>query len=389
MVATGWGPRPVIRALALPAGDPPPTRYARNVDLDKVFNVSEFERLARDTMEPEAFDFYAGGAWDEQTVSDNLVSWSRYKLLPRMLTGVDEVDLSTSLLGKPVAAPLGLAPTAMHRLAHPGGEVETVRAASDSGTVYCHSTWSNAALEEVAAAGSCPMWLQLYVHKDRHVAEDLVARAEDAGFAAVVLTVDVAQVGYRERDLRNVFSPPPDFGNLGRHPPAEMMRLVAAAHDPSLRWDDLAWLADRTSLPLVLKGILAPEDARLAVEHGAAAVWVSNHGGRQLDRVPTAAEVCEAIVAAVAGGCEVYVDGGVRRGLDVVTAVALGADAAFIGRPFLYALAAAGRSGVARCIELLREEVRLAMCLLGVGSVSDIGPEHVYREGSEARARAE
>lgn len=347
-----------------------------DAELERVFNVSEFEELARVRMDPGAFDYIAGGAWDEITLADNDAAFRRYRLRPRVLTGTEQVDTSTSLLGTHVSMPLGLAPTAMHRLAHPEGEVATAAAAAEAGVVMCLSTWSNCSMEEVAAAGDL-LWMQLYVHKDRSRAEDIVARAAEAGFRALVVTVDLGTPGYRERDFRNRFSPPPEFGNLGEVPPGEMQNMVAHAHDRALSWADLEWLAGLSELPVVLKGILAAEDAVLAAEHGARAIWVSNHGGRQLDRTLPAIEALPEVVDAAGDRCEIYVDGGVRRGLDVVTALALGARAAFIGRPHLYALAAAGRDGVAHCLRLLAGELDMAMTLLGVAKVDEIGPRHL------------
>ena len=352
-------------------------RVANEVDLGSIFNVSEFEAIARARMDPASFDYFAGGAWDEITVEENLAAFRRHRLRPRVLAGNAAVDASTTMLGSKVSMPLGLAPAAMHRLADPGGEVSTARAAGDAGVVMCLSTWSNCSLEEVAAQATGPLWLQLYVHEDRGLAEEMVRRASVCGFAAVVLTVDLAMPGYRERDFRNRFSPPADFGNVGDVAADEMQKMVAAAHDRSLSWEDLRWLTSLSELPLVLKGVLTGEDAALAVEHGAAAVWVSNHGGRQLDRSPAAIDVLEEVVAAVDGRAEVYVDGGVRRGLDVIAALALGATAAFIARPYLYALAAAGREGVLRCLELLQGELEMGMALLGVSSVSEIGRRHL------------
>lgn len=345
--------------------------------LEEIFNVSEFEALAQQSMDPAAFDFYAGGAWDEITLAENEEAFRRFRLRPRVLAGNVDVDVSTTILGEKTALPFGLAPTAIHRLADPEGEVATATAAARAGAVMCLSTWSNCSIEEVAEAGAGPRWMQLYVHKDRSLAEDLVKRAAEARFNALVITVDLATPGYRERDYRNHFTSPHALGNLKDLPSDEMQTLIAESHDRSLSWRDLEWLASLSDLPIVLKGILTPEDAVLAVEHGASGVWVSNHGGRQLDRSPPAIDVLEEIVTTVGGRCEVYVDGGVRRGLDVVIALALGARAAFIGRPHLYALAAGASAGVARCIELLARELEQAMALLGVQNVSEIGPHHL------------
>jgi isopentenyl diphosphate isomerase/L-lactate dehydrogenase-like FMN-dependent dehydrogenase len=349
----------------------------RDIDLSEIFNVTEFEPIARERMEVSGFDFYAGASWDELTLAENEEAFRRYRLRPRVLTGNEEIDTTTSMLGRLVGLPLGIAPTAMHRLAHPDGEVATARAAADAQVVMCLSTWSNCSIEEVAEAGRGPRWMQLYVHKDRSLAEDIVKRAAESGFEAIVLTVDLATPGYRERDYRNHFTSPHEFGTVRHIPSDEIQTLIAESHDRSLSWSDTEWLASLSDLPIVIKGILTPEDAILAAEHGAAAVWVSNHGGRQLDRSPAPIDVVEEICGAVPDGCEIYLDGGVRRGLDIVTAIAKGATAVFIGRPHLYALAAGGYYGVARCIELLAEEFERAMTLLGVEKVSEIGPRHL------------
>ncbi len=363
-----------------PMRTPIGSRSAMNeVDLDAIHNVSAFEELARQRMDPGGFAYYSGGAWDEVTLRDNVAAFRRRRLLPRVLTGVAEPDTTTTLLGREVTLPIGLAPASQHGLAHPEGEVATAAAAARAGVVMCLSTWSNRSIEDVGAQPSGPRWLQLYLLEDRGLTADLVARAVAADFDALVLTVDLPVPGYRERELAVRFSPPQSFGNFPAAPGPDdtMMEMVGAVHAQGLTWDDLAWIASLSRLPVAVKGVLAPQDALLAVDNGAAAVWVSNHGGRQLDRSPAAIDALPAVVDAVAGRAEVYVDGGVRRGIDVATALALGARAAFIGRPYLYALAAAGAAGVSRCLELLRAELVTAMVLLGVGELGELGPQHV------------
>jgi isopentenyl diphosphate isomerase/L-lactate dehydrogenase-like FMN-dependent dehydrogenase len=340
----------------------------------QALNLFDFESLAREKMEAGAFDFVAGGSWDEITLAENVEAWRRFRLLPRVLVDVSSIDTSTTLLGLPVAMPIGIAPTALHRLAHSDGEVATARAAAAANVLFCQSTLSSIALEDVASASDGPRWFQLYVYKDRGFTRDLVQRAVAAGCKALVLTVDLPVTGHRERDLRRGFAIPPDMYANQRNlaPEGDLIGAIAFLHDQSLTWRDIEWLRGLSDLPLVTKGIHGPEDAVLAVEHGAEAVWVSNHGGRQLDRVPATADLLPGVVEAVSGRAEVYVDGGVRRGIDVLIALGLGARAVFLGRPVLYALAADGEAGVARALELIGAELRTGMQLLGTRSLPDV-----------------
>ncbi len=346
-------------------------------------NLRDLEALARARMEPGAFAYYAGGGGDEVALRDNEAAFARRRFRPRMLVDVSLLDTATTLLGETVAMPVGVAPTAQHRLAHADGEAATARAASRAGVMFCASSSSSLSLEEIALAAGPLRWYQLYTQDDAGPrTEALVHRAEVAGYRAIVLTVDLAVSGRRERELREGF----DIGSLsfGNFPPQPDQPADEADNGlrkddapPAFTWNDLAWLRSRTSLPLVLKGILTAEDARLAVEHGAAAVWVSNHGARQLDRSPASVDVLEEIVDAVAGRAEVYLDGGVRRGIDVATALALGARAVFLGRPILYALAAGGESGVAQALSLIEAELRATMALLGAPTIANITRAHV------------
>ena len=343
-----------------------------------VFRLADFERLAQARLTPEAFDYYAGGAWDEHTLLDNEAAFARRTLLPRVMVDVSRIDTATTLLGAPVSLPIGFAPMALQGLAHPEGEVIPARVAGREGMVFTLSTFGNRSLETVASVGRGVRWFQLYVQRDRGRSAALVTRAAEAGYAALMLTVDLPLPGYRVRELRR---PVRDAGVLGNILDSGVggapLDPILLDNDASLTWADLEWIRALSPLPLVIKGILRADDARLAVEHGAAAIVVSNHGGRQLDRVPAAIDVLEPIVDAVAGRAEVYLDGGVRGGTDVVTALGLGARAVFIGRPFLYALAAAGEAGVARAVEIVRAETRTAMALLGCPSVASITRDRV------------
>ncbi len=348
-------------------------------DLGDVFRLDDFEALARAVLDPAAFAYYAGGAGDEVTVRDNVAAFRRRKLRPRVLVDVTDIDTSTSLLGTPVSLPVGWAPNAQHVLAHPDGEVASARVCGDEDVLFCLSTISSRSMEDVAGAADGPRWFQLYANEQRGVTEALIDRAQDAGYSAIVLTVDLPQPGYRESELRHPLQE--DLYRLANFVDGaaggEFLDLMSRMITASLTWDDIGWIRDRCRVPLVIKGILTGDDAALAVQHGADAVWVSNHGGRQLDRSPATVDVLEEVVGAVDARAEVYLDGGVRRGVDVVIALALGADAVFVGRPLLYALAAAGAEGVAHAWALLRAEVENAMALLGARSVADIGRGHV------------
>jgi isopentenyl diphosphate isomerase/L-lactate dehydrogenase-like FMN-dependent dehydrogenase len=295
---------------------------------------------------------------------------------------VQAVDPSTTILGRPAALPIGIAPAALHAMAHPDAEAATARAAAGAGAINVVSTSASLALEDVAgAAPTGRQWFQLYVQKDRGLSRALVQRAVAAGYEAICLTVDLPVLGYRDELLRSAFDPGLDaYGNVphrdvwrteGEMDEMQDMRSVG------LTWDGLAEIRSWSSLPLLLKGILTGEDARLAVEHGAAAVWVSNHGGRQLDRAMAPIDVLEEVVDAVGGEAEVYLDGGIRRGPEVLIALALGATAVFAGRPFLWALASAGEAGVAKALAILREEVVRSLALVGAPSVAALTREHV------------
>lgn len=342
----------------------------------EVRNLREFEELARLRLPPSAFAYYAGGAFDEVTLRENEAAFARRVLRPRVLVDVAQVDPGTTMLGRPVALPIGFAPAALQGLAHPEGEVVPARVAAKARVVYCLSTFSSRSLETVAAVERGTRWFQLYVLRDRERTARLVARAADAGFRALVVTVDLAVPGYRERELRQPLKGPAT-GTVGQLSGDEFLAAIGDEIDPSLRWQDLDWIRSLSDLPLVVKGILSGEDAARAVDHGANGLVVSNHGGRQLDRVAPTIDALEEVVAAVAGRAEVYLDGGVRRGTDVVTALALGARACFVGRPYLYALAAGGEAGVGRCLEILAEELRVAMALLGAPTTADITRDRV------------
>jgi isopentenyl diphosphate isomerase/L-lactate dehydrogenase-like FMN-dependent dehydrogenase len=344
--------------------------------------VADFERLAEERLEPGAFGYYAGGSGDELALAGNVEAWRALRLRPRVLVDVAEVSTATTVLGTPVSMPLLVAPTAIQRLAHPDGEPGMARAAAAAGTIMCMSTLATASPAEVAAAApGAPRWFQLYVFRDRGVTRSFVEQAVEAGFGAIVLTVDAPRLGRRERDFRTGFRVPaeivvPSMAALGGWEGATPLELLGAI-DPSLTWGDLDELRALSPLPLVLKGIQTAEDAALACEHGVDAIVVSNHGGRQLDAVAATAELLPEVVEAVAGRLEVYVDGGVRRGSDVVKALALGARAALAGRAPLWGLAYEGETGARRVLELLRDEIELALALCGCTAPGSVTREHV------------
>jgi isopentenyl diphosphate isomerase/L-lactate dehydrogenase-like FMN-dependent dehydrogenase len=331
--------------------------------------VPDYFEAARGRVAEEVWCYFEGGAMDEVTLRANTAAYGRWRFRPRMLVDVSEISLETTLLGSTISMPLGVAPFAMQRLLDGEGEVATARAAAGAGTLMVVSTLTTRRHAEIAAAADGPRWLQLYVLRDRQATLDHLAEAREAGYRALVLTVDLPYLGRRERDLRlNFLNPPQDL---------ELPYADFFSTTPALTWRDLEWVRDETGLPIVIKGILTREDALLAVEHGADAVWVSNHGGRQLDHVAAGLDALPEVVEAIAGRCEVYVDGGIRRGGDVLKALALGADAAFAARAFACGLAVDGERGVAHVLSLLRDEIELGLGLLGCTSLRQVTRSHV------------
>jgi 4-hydroxymandelate oxidase len=333
-------------------------------------NIGEFLAAAAAKVEPAVWCYFEGGAGDEVTLEENVAALRRWQLRPRMLVDVGDVRLETTLLGMPVSMPLGVAPFALQRLLDPEAERATARAAATVGALMTVPTLTSFRHAELHDAVDGPRWLQLYIQRDRGQTLDHLAEAREAGYGAVVLTVDLPVVGRRERDLRLGFAIPPEL-------PLHYGTLVDV--DPTLTWGDLEWIRSATGLPLVLKGIVTSEDAVLAVGHGVDAVWVSNHGGRQLDGVAASIDALPEVVEAAGGDCEVYVDGGFRRGADIVKALALGARAAFVGRPIAAGLAVGGEEGVARVLELLRDEIELALGLVGCTRPEEVTRAHVQR----------
>ena len=344
-------------------------------------NVDDYEREAERLLDPGVFGYFAGGSGDEKTLRDNAEAFSRWQLRPRVLVDVGEVTTSTTVLGRELSMPLLVAPTAFQRLAHPEGELATTRAAAGAGTVMCQSTLSSATPGELrAAAPRAKLWFQLYCSRDRGFTRELLASVVEAGFEAVVLTVDVPAVGRRERDLRAAFALPdelpiPNIPGALQH--RDFHAAISKVVDPSLTWRDLQWLREQSPLPLLLKGILSSEDALLAAEHGVDGVIVSNHGGRQLDGVPASLDALPEIAEVVDGRLEVLLDGGVRRGTDVLKALALGARAVLAGRAVVWGLAVGGEQGARDVLDLLRAEIALGLTHLGCRSPAEVTRAHV------------
>ncbi len=351
-------------------------------------NVLEYERLAEEALEEGALGYFAGGACDERTLRENVAAFGRLKLRPRMLVDVSNVSATTTVLGSEVSMPLLVAPTAIQKLCHPDGEGATARAAAAAGTVMTLSTIATATPAEVAeAAPGGTRWFQLYCFEDDGVTRALVDQAVEHGYSAIVLTVDAPRAGRRERDLRTGFQVPAELtipsvaAALGR-PAAVTIAEVFAMLDLTLTWRDLERIRGLSDLPLLVKGVMTEEDARLACDAGVDGIVVSNHGGRQLDGVPATLDALPEVVDAVGGRVEVLLDGGIRRGTDVLKALALGARAAMVGRAVVWGLAVDGEAGVHRVLELLRAEIELGLALLGCRSPEEVGRAHVARAGA-------
>ena len=380
-----------------------------------VVSISDLRRLARRRLPKQIFDFVEGGAGDELTLGENRAAFDRINLQPKYLTDVRHRDLSVTVLGEKISMPILLAPAGLQRLVHRQGELATARAASAHGTIFILSTQSSFSLEEVAAATSGPLWFQTYAWRDHDVLGGLVVRALKAGYRTLVITVDVPVVGNRQRDTRNgmtipprirlrsaidaarrpmwvlnlLSGPPITFGNFSSQqasrlsPMALMKQVQQLMVDSAGTWKDLEWLRSTWPHRLVVKGILSPGDARIAVESGVDGIIVSNHGGRQLDSVPAALDALPKIVAAVGDHAEVLLDGGVRRGTDVVKALALGARAVLIGRPYWYGLAVGGEAGVSRALQILHDELDVAMALMGRSAVTELDSAAVSRPAAQ------
>ena len=346
-------------------------------------NIADFERLAAERIEAGALGYFAGGAGDERTLRRNAEAYGEWELVPRVLVDVSEVDPSVELFGSSLSMPLAQAPVAFQRLVHPDGEEAMARAAGAIGTAMCVSTIATATPASVAAAApDTTRWFQLYVFSDRAVTEALLSEAVESGYEAIFLTVDAPFAGRRERDLRAGFEVDVDAPSvtaaIGSDRPVTV-REVFGLVDASLDWDDLASLVAGCELPVIVKGLMHPADAELAIEAGAAGVVVSNHGGRQLDGVPATIDALPAVAEAVDRRVPLLVDGGVRRGADVLVALALGADAVLAGRPAVWGLAVDGEEGARSVLAILEAEIRLGLALLGCRTPADVTRAHVQR----------
>jgi 4-hydroxymandelate oxidase len=344
--------------------------------------VDELEQQARDRMTRSAYDFFAGGADNELTLADNVAAWTRLRLRPRVLREVRKVSTQTTVLGHSVSFPALVAPMALQRLAHDEGERATARGAAGAGTIMVTSTIATISLEDIAAAApDATRWFQLYIRYSRNWAAELVGRATNAGYKALVFTVDTPVLGRRRRDECNRFDLPSgiEIPNLRSRPPNPESSAAAASteneFDVAVTFDDLEWLAGVSDLPIVVKGVLRGDDARACLHGGARGIVVSNHGGRQLDTAIATADALPEIVEAVGDDAEVFVDGGVRQGTDILKALALGAQAVLVGRPVIWGLATTGATGDCAVLDRLREDFARALALCGAPSIADVRPD--------------
>lgn len=367
-----------------------------------IASIEDLRQRARRTLPGALFDFIDGGAQDEVTVRRNREDFSRWALVPRVLTDVSQRDQSVEVFGQVFRSPLILAPTGLPGVLWPNGATEAARAADEAGVGFCLSTMSTSSIEDVAAQSRQRTWFQVYVMRDRAITARMIQRAKDASCSALVITVDLQMQGQRDRDVRNGLTMPPRLRlssllEFGLHPgwlwryltgpkptmanfveagkQSDMVTIagfVNSQFDQSVTWKDIDWVRSLWDGPLALKGITAPEDAAIAVEHGVDGIIVGNHGGRQLDGAPSAISVLPEIVDAVQGRAQIILDGGVRRGSDVLKALSLGANACMIGRPFLYGLASMGGAGVSKALELFRNEIDVNLALLGRAGVKEL-----------------
>lgn len=343
--------------------------------------LPDFEALARERISPMAYEYISGGAGGELTLGWNEQAFQEIRLRPKVLVDVSNIDTRVNLFGEELAFPILLAPAAYHRLVHKDGELATAQGASAAGATFIVSTMSTTSIEEIAAVSTAPLWFQLYVQPDRGFTKSLIQRAENAGCKALCVTVDTPVIGTRNREMRMKFALPEgltrphleglQFTAETIHRPREG-EIYASVFDPKMTWKDIEWIRSFARVPVVLKGLMNPDDAEIAVKTGVAGILVSNHGARNLDTSPATIEVLPEIAERVAGQMAILLDGGIRRGTDVLKALALGANAVLIGRSYLYGLGAAGSEGVARVIKILRAEFEMAMALTGKTTIASL-----------------
>ncbi len=367
---------------------------SERVSINSCINLDELEELAGRILPAKSFDYYRGGACDERTLTENREAYGRIKLRPRMLRDVSSIEKKLTLFDCELSSPIMVAPMAFQMLAHKDGELATARAAANSKTMMTVSTLSTYSLEEVKEASDFELWFQLYVYKDREITRDLVRRAEACGYKALVVTVDSPVLGKREKDIKNRFDLPGDLTvknltlhNLDKFPDSGgdsgLSTYIASIYDRSLTYKDLSWIVSLTKLPVLVKGVLRADDALKALDSGASGIVVSNHGGRQLDTAVSTIEALPEVTEAVKGRAKVIVDGGIRRGTDVLKAIALGASAVYVGRPVLWGLTLDGKEGVEMVLDLINEEFENAMALAGASSLEEITNDLIFKSAGD------
>lgn len=381
--------------------------------LSRAANVADLRRIAKRRLPHGIFDYIDGAAEDERTMAQNSSAFAAYEFVPRILRDVSHLDTSTSLLGQPLPFPLIMSPTGFTRIAHSQGELIVAAVAAEYGIPYCLSTLSTRSIEEVAHVSNGPKWFQVYVWRDRELVKDMLRRAQEHKYEAIMLTVDTPVLGRRERDVRRGFTLPPTLGlgtvwdgithpgwtwdfvraepitfsniahSMGRTDgtAVTLSEFIATQFDPSLSWDDIAWFREHWKGPIIIKGIQSVADAVIAADHGVEAIALSNHGGRQLDRAPAPVDLIAPVRNAVGDSLEIICDGGIRRGADIVTALALGANACTMGRTYLWGLGAGGTDGVRAATTMLRDELRRSMALMGVRHIGEITPDLIRHVG--------